>query len=156
MKFINEKKRGQCADSDSLGPQFSAISLAFYFCLQKILFCLRLVRVFFGLRRLTSILQFPDRRCSPPSARWISIFAFTLLFLCAGCSCKLPETTKEQENPVKRIQLNIELNPRSIPWKLFYSQQSLPNAFCPIENPRSIPSRKLICSQQILPNAFSF
>lgn len=74
----------------------------------------------FWLRRLTSISQFPDRRCSPPSARWISIVAFTLLFLCAGCSCKVPETTKEQEttlqaaNPVKRIQLNIEPAERSV------------------------------------------
>ena len=36
-------------DSDSLGPQFSPISLAFYFCLQKILFCLRLARAFSDL-----------------------------------------------------------------------------------------------------------
>lgn len=46
---FNEKKRGQCVDSDSLGPQFSPISLAFYFCLQKILFCLRLARAFSDL-----------------------------------------------------------------------------------------------------------
>ena len=135
-------------------------SLLFLFAKDSVL--LALSKSFFWLRRLASISQFPDRRCSPPSARWISIFAFTLLFLCAGCSCKVPETTKEQEttlqpeNPVNYIQLNIELNPRSIPWKLLYSQQSLPNAFCPIENPRSIPCRKLLCSQQILPNAFSF
>ena len=116
MKFINEKKRGQCVDSELLGPQFSPFSLAFYFSLPNVMFYPRLIGAFFFcLCRLTFISQFPERRYSLPSARWsftFMIVAFTLLVLCTGCSCtKVPGTTIEPAevtlqpaNPAKRIQ----------------------------------------------------
>lgn len=115
MKFINEKKRGQCVESELLGPQFSPISIAFYFSLPNVMFYPRLIRAFFFcLCRLTLISQFPERRYSLPSARWsftFMIVAFTLLILCTGCSCtKVPGTTIEPAevtlqpaNPAKRI-----------------------------------------------------
>ena len=113
MKFVNEKKRGQCVDSELLGPQFSPLSLAFYFSLANILFCPRLIRACFSV--------FADWHRSRNFLTCVTLYhpqdeayivAFTLLVLCTGCSCtKVPGTTMEPTEatlqpaiPAKRIQ----------------------------------------------------
>ena len=115
MKFVNEKKRGQCVNSELLGPQFSPFSLAFYFSLANILFCPRLIRAFFSVfadwhrsrNFLTGVTLY-----HPQDEALHLIVAFTLLVLCTGCSCtkvagttmEPTEATLQPANSAKRIQ----------------------------------------------------
>ena len=112
MKFINEKKRGQCVESELLGLQFSPISIAFYFSLPNIMFYPRLIRGFFLSFQIDIDLAISWPALLSIRKMKLYIVAFTLLVLCAGCSCtKVPGTSMEPEeatlqpaNPAKRIQ----------------------------------------------------
>ena len=96
MKFINEKKRGQCVESELLGLQFSPISIAFYFSLPNIMFYPRLIRSFFLSFQIDIDLAISWPALLSIRKMKLYIVAFTLLVLCAGCSCtKVPGTTME-------------------------------------------------------------
>ena len=81
-------------ESELLGPQFSPISIAFYFSLPNIMFYPRLIRGFFLSLQIDI-----DLAISWPallSIRKMKLYtvAFKLLVLGAGCSCtKVPAGT---------------------------------------------------------------
>ena len=101
-------------ESELLGPQFSPISIAFYFSLPNVMFYQRLIRAFFFcLCRLTLSRNFLTgvTLYHPQDEALHLIVSCTLLVLCTGCSCtKVPGTTIEPAevtlqpaNPAKRI-----------------------------------------------------
>ena len=113
MKFRNEKKRGQCVESELLGPQFSPISIAFYFSLPNIVLPAldkRLFSVLADRHRSRNFLT--GVTLHPQDEALHVIVAFTLMVLCAGCSCTTAlgtsmepaEATLQPANPAKRIQ----------------------------------------------------